>query len=235
MSDGHYVVIEGVVENLEIYGTREQFLPGAGIRQRRAGVAAVMQAAAGEPGASHSAQAASDLGDPVEAYRMSIGPWTVSGSFWRTTFNNSDHVKVVGAERDRVFHAVAVLRPADGVIWMQPHCERGSAAKRRQLARNSFLFAAGVFLVEAFLLRNASIPLWLLLLTSLTGVTVVLGATVGMSWKDFMFFAAKMDKIGEALAVSANEDIDLFKSTRLARQQGWPDLPMGVYYFADFS
>lgn len=39
MRDGHYVVIEGVVENLEIYGTREQFLSASSGCNRTASVA----------------------------------------------------------------------------------------------------------------------------------------------------------------------------------------------------
>ena len=230
MSESTYVVIEGVVENLEIFKVHVQFLANARKKQRTAGIVATIQAAAGEPGAVHSAQAATDGGDPVEGFRMMLGSKSVSGSFWQTTFQNGDYVQAVGEMQGNVFHAVAVVKPADGIIWMQPHCERGSIAKSRHLVKYSLAFAAAIFLVEAILLRNVEIPLWLLLLASTLAVTVILVATVGMSWKDFMSFAKEMDKVGTALAIPAPEEIDLVKSTKKSRRQGKPDLPMGVFY-----
>jgi hypothetical protein len=37
--------------------------------------------------------------------------------------------------------------------------------------------------------------------------------------------------VGEALGLAEPEKIDLFKSTKEAKKNGKPDLPMGVYYY----
>ena len=87
-----------------------------------------------------------------------------------------------------------------------------------------------VFIIEAFLLRNVEIPIWLLFLTSIVAVATILVVTVGMSWKDFMGFAMELDKVGNALKVKNPEEMDLILSTKKLRKQGKPDLPMGVFY-----
>jgi hypothetical protein len=230
MGESTYVVVEGVVEKLEIFNVHVQFLASARKKQRNAGIVATIQAAAGEPGAVHSAQAATDSGDPVDGFKMMLGSQLVSGSFWQTTFKNGDRVQAIGEMQGSVFHAVAVVKPAEGIIWMQPHCERGTLAKSRRLATYSLGFAAAIFLVQAFLLRNFAMPLWLFLLASTLGVTVILVTTVGLSWKDFMGFAKEVDKVGKALAIPSPEKIDLAKSTKNSRRQGKPELPMGVFY-----
>ena len=230
MTESNYVVVEGVVEKLEVLKVHVQFLAEARKNQQTAGIVAMIQAAAGEPDAVHSAQAATDSGDPVDGFSMMLGPQLVSGSFWQTTFQNGDHVQAIGERQGNVFHAVAVVKPAEGIIWMQPHCERGTIAKSRRLANLSLGFAGALFLVQAFFLRNLAMPLWLFLLLPTLAVIVILVTTVGMSWKDFMGFAKEMDKVGKALAIPSPEKIDLAKSTKTARRQGKPELPMGVYY-----
>ena len=230
MNEGNYLVLEGTVANLEIFKHNVQFLNNSEKRKRTAGIVATIQAAAGEPGAVHSTYAANDSGDPVEGFRMRLGSQAVSGNLWRTTFQDGDQVQVVGTMSGKIFHAVAVVRNADNVIWMQPHCERGSAAKKKHLFKYSLAFAVSVFLVQGFLLRNSDYPLWLLLAMPASGVALVLAVTVGLSWKDFMFFAREMDKVGEALGIAAPAHIDLFKSTKKSEKLGKAYLPMGVYY-----
>ena len=230
MNESRYLVLEGTVEKLEIFKHNVQFLNKSEKRKRTAGIVATIQAAAGEPGAVHSNYAASDSGDSVEGFRMRLGAQAVSGNFWRTTFQDGDQVRAVGTMSGKIFHAVAVVRNADNVIWMQPHCERGSAAKKKHLFNYSLAFAFAVFLVQSFLLRNSDYPLWLILAMPASGVALVLAVTVGLSWKDFMFFARGMDKVGEALGIAAPAHIDLFKSTKKSEKLGKAYLPMGVYY-----
>lgn len=230
MSANNYVVIEGVVEDLEVFDVHVQFLNNAKKKQRTAGIAATIQAATGQPSAVHSAQAAGDSGDPVEGFRMSLGNQAVAGSFWQTTFRNGDWVQAIGEMQGSVFKAIAVVSPAAGTIWMQPHCERGTLAKKRHLIKYSIVFAVAVFIIEAILLRNVEIPIWLLFITSIVAVATILVVTVGMSWKDFMGFAMELNKVGNALKAKNPEEMDLIFSTKKLRKQGKPDLPMGVFY-----
>lgn len=229
MRESKYIVIEGVVEQLEVSKADVQFLANAENIRRTAGIAATIQAAAGEPGAVHSAQAATDRGDSVAKFKMMLGAQAVTGNFWEITFQNGDHVRAVGAMQGKLFHAVAIVK-SDGIIWMQPHCERGTTAKKIQLIKNSLAFTAAVFVVEGVLLRNSQYPLWVLLAMPATAVAVVLAVTVGMSWKDFMSLAKEMDHVGAALGIPEPMKIDLLKSTKKSRRQGKPELPMGVFY-----
>lgn len=230
MGANNYVVIEGVVEDLEVFDVHVQFLNNAKKKQRTAGITATIQAATGQPGAVHSAQADGDSGDPVEGFRMSLGNQAVAGSFWQTTFRNGDWVQAIGEMQGGVFKAIAVVSPAAGTIWMQPHCERGTLAKNRHLIKYSIIFAVAVFIIEAFLLRNVEIPIWLFFLTSIVAVATILVVTVGMSWEDFMGFAMELNKVGNALKVKNPDEMDLILSTKNLRKQGKPDLPMGVFY-----
>jgi len=230
MSANNYVVIEGVVEDLDLFDVHVQFLKNAKKKQHTTGIAATIQAATAQPGSIHSAQATNDSGDPVKGFRMSLGNQAVAGNFWQTTFRNGDWVQAIGEMQGGVFKAIAVVSPAAGTIWMQPHCERGTLAKKRHLIKYSIVFALAVFIIEAFLLRNVEIPIWLLFLTSIVAVATILVVTVGMSWKDFMGFAMELDKVGNALKVKNPEEMDLILSTKKLRKQGKPDLPMGVFY-----
>ncbi|MCC7697865.1 hypothetical protein [Janthinobacterium sp. EB271-G4-7A] len=69
-----------------------------------------------------------------------------------------------------------------------------------------------------------------MLITATITVRVILFATAGLSWSDFMDFSKEMDRVGKALGIAELEKIDLFKSTRKSRKSGKPALPMGVYY-----
>lgn len=229
MKESKYFVIEGIVKQLEISKANVHFLANAENTQRTAGIAATIQAAAGEPGAVHIAQAASDSGDSVERFKMMLGTRAVSGNFWEITFQDGDHVRAVGGMQGKVFHAIAIVK-SNGIIWMQPHCERGTSTKKMQLIKNSLAFTAGVFVVEGILLRNSQYPLWVLLAMPAAAVAVVLAVTVGMSWNDFMSLAKEMDHVGSALGVPEPTKIDLVKSTKKSRRQGKPELPMGVFY-----
>lgn len=224
-------VVEGVIENLNVYDADVNYLNDSETNSRVAGIVSVLQAATGSPGAVHSAQAANDSGDPVEAYSMTVGGRTIHGSFWKTTFQNGDHVKVVGFREDNIFHAIAVTIPEERVIWMQPHCERGVVEQRKYLIRNSLIFVIFVFAVLAFLVRNEAMKFWLYLVCGATTSIGILFFTVGLSWKDLMTFANRMSRVGAALNIDSPDGINLPRSTKEMIKKGKPELPMGVYYY----
>jgi len=226
-----YEVVEGVIENLHVYDADVNYLASAETNSRVAGIVSVLQAAAGSPGAVHSAQAANDSGDPVEAYSMTVGGRTINGSFWKTTFQNGDHVKVVGFKEDNIFQAIAVTVPEKQVIWMQPHCERGLVEQRKYLIRNSLIFVGVVFAVLAFLIRNEAIEFWFYLVSATSLSVTILFFTVGLSWKDLMTFANRMSRVGAALGIESPDGINLPRSTKKMIKSGKPELPMGVYYY----
>lgn len=196
-----------------------------------AGAVAGLQAAVGHAGAVHSAQFATDEGDPVNSFTMQVAGKTICGSFWKTTFKDGDLVQVIGQELNGVFEAVAVTKPDERMIWMRPHSERGTNSKKQHLLKVSGLFVLLGLSVEFILTFFTSPPVWPMLLGFSLCIVVVLFVTVGMSWRDFMNFASEMNAVGAALHLPEPEKMDLFKLTKQARQNGKMDLPMGVYYY----
>jgi hypothetical protein len=85
----------------------------------------------------------------------------------------------------------------------------------------------GAILLSIF----SEMPAWANFLIISISIPIILLVTVGMSWGDFMAFAREMNMVGSTLDLSEPENIDLCKSTKLARQNGKPDLPLGVYYY----
>jgi hypothetical protein len=140
-------------------------------------------------------------------------------------------VKAIGSRVDGVFNAVAVTSPADRVIWMQPHCERGVIEQRKYLIRNSFIFVLVVFAVLAFLVKDKDIEFWFYLVSATSLSITILFFTVVLSWKDLMTFAHCMSRVGASLALESPDNINLVRSTRKMIKSGKPELPMGVYYY----
>lgn len=227
----HYQVLQGEISQLQTEATHVHYLKNIKQQQDVAGAVAMLQAAAGQAGAIHSAQAAMDEGDPVDGFTMHVAGKTVCGSFWKTTFKDGDKVQIIGRERNGVFEAVAVTRPDERMIWMQPHCERGTIAKKKHLLKCSGWFVIFGYFCAMLLSIFSDMPSWANFLIISISIPVILLTTVGMSWRDFMSFASEMNAVGTALGLSEPEKIDLFESTKLARQSGKPDLPMGVYYY----
>ena len=226
-----YQVIQGVVSRLQKQHTHVHYLENVKQEQRLAGTVAVIQAATGQAGAVLSAQAATDEGDPVEGFAMEVAGHPVHGSFWKTTFQDGDNVQVVGKFQNGVFHAIAVTKPEERMIWMQPHAERGTRACARSVLKKASI-ASLVLLscspVMSYLLNE---PLWFSFVTTVSFSVIVWLVMVFGSWGDFMGFSRQMNAVGAALGMPEPENMDLFKSTRQAKANGKPDLPMGVYYY----
>ncbi len=226
-----YGVISGQISNLQTQAMHAQYLKNIKAQQQTAGAVAITQAVLGDAGAIFSAQAATDDGDPVEGFVMQVSDQIVIGSFWKATFQDGDSVQVVGYKKNNFFQALAVTKPSERIIWMMPHCERGTQSKKYHLIRMSGYFITFCLCAEILLMLFSSPPFWPMLLGLSLGAIVILFVTVGMSWGDFMSFSREMNAVGIALGLPEPEKIDLFKSTSLARKEGKPDLPMGVYYY----
>ncbi len=227
----HYQVIDGVISQLRIQATHIHYLKNIKRHQQLAGAVAVAQAAAEQAGAVLSAQAAMDEGDPVEGFTMQVGGKAVQGSFWETTFKDGDTIQVIGEERRGVFEAIAVTKPDERMIWMQPHCERGTAASAASILRKAIvttIFILSLSFPMAYFLNE---PIWFSFLTTVTFSGLIWGVMVVWSWRDYMTFAQEMNAVGTALGLPNPEKIDLFKTTKAATKSGKPDVPMGVYYY----
>lgn len=231
MTQQDYTVLRGEIANLEVQQINVHYVKDIQRQKKMAGLSAVLQAATGQPGAVHSAQAASDGGDPVAGFSMTLDGQPVSGSFWRATFKNGDRVDVIGHAANGQFHAIAVADPDERILWMQPHCERGSGAKKTHLLKCGAVFALLLYAAGMLVAWFSKFPLWFMLMNVSIAAPLFLFATIGLSWGDLMAFSRKMDRVGKALGIARPAQIDLFKSTRQARKAGRPPLPMGVYYY----
>lgn len=230
MKQPEYEVVEGIVEDLEVFDADVNYLRVKQESHTESMVSALQVVMASSED-EDSAQAASNAGDPVEAFSMRIGELAVQGSFWKTTFKNGDSIKVIGLKGNGVFNAIAVALPEKRIVWMQPHCERGVSAQRRYILRNSIIFVIVIFLISTFLFTEPTMQLWFYMLGASLSSAVILIATVGMSWGDFMTFAHRMTRVASALEIDFPENVDLAKSTKARINDGLPELPMGVYYY----
>jgi hypothetical protein len=230
-SPSNYKVLQGQISQLRTEAINVHFLKNIKQHKEMAGTVAMLQAAVGQAGAVVSSQAATDEGDPVEGFTMQVAGKTIRGSFWKTTFHDGDNVQVIGREHNGIFEAIAVTKPEERIIWMQPHCERGTQSKKKHLLKCSGWFVLFGYFCAALLSLFTTPPTWLIFLGMTITMPIILLVTVGMSWSDFMNFAREINAVGAALDLPEPADIDLLKSTKLARKNGKPALPMGVYYY----
>jgi hypothetical protein len=231
-TDTHkYAVLQGIVSNLQTQATHVHYLKNIKQQQQMAGAVAVVQAATEQAGVVFSAQAAVDDGDPVQGFAMQVAGKPVQGSFWKATFKEGDEVQVIGETRSGVFQAIALTKPAERMIWMQPHCERGTDASTKSVLKKASYATIFLLLLSIPMSYFLDEPLWFSLLTTATFAGLIWGVMVFWSWRDYMAFAREMNAVGAALGLPEPEKIDLFKSTKAALQAGKPDVPMGVYYY----
>jgi hypothetical protein len=230
-NDSGYQVLQGEIKSLHTKKTYIYYVKNTSAAADTAGGVAMLQAALGKAGVVHSVQEATDEGDLVDGFVMEVGGKTVCGSFWKATFREGDQVHVIGFERGEVFEAIAVAKPAERLIWMRPHCERGTHSQTVVLIKRCAWLLIFMFLgIMAFTLHEES-PIWFGLLSFVVISFIALFFTVGMSWGYFMAFSRQMNAVGDALGLPESEKIDLFQSTISERKAGRPALPLGVYYY----
>ncbi|MGK5011015.1 putative type VI secretion system effector [Janthinobacterium sp. MDB2-8] len=230
MHELSYKLVSGVVEDLRTSDMHVNYLKSAESFKKISSLTAIVQAAAGEPDAVHSAQAATSDGDPVTGFTMNVNGKFINGSFWKVGFKDGDEVQVSGFQKGSEFIAVAVVDVKENKIWMQPHSERGTIAKKYHLLKFCGYAFIGLYVLAILAALFGGIPIWFMLICATFSTPIILFLTVGLSWKDFMEFSKEMNRVGKALGIAEPEKIDLFKSTRKSRKLGKPALPMGVYY-----
>ena len=88
MHELSYQLVSGIVVGLKTSNVNVNYLKNGDSFKKMSGLTAVVQAAVGEPGAVHSAQAAASDGDPVTGFTMNVGGKLVTGSFWEFDFRH---------------------------------------------------------------------------------------------------------------------------------------------------
>jgi hypothetical protein len=138
------MVISGMVSGLAVHADEEAFVSDTG--QRVAGIgAATGLALEGLGGVAVGAgQAASSARDAVQLFTCKLGEQVVQGRFSKVTFKDGEALDMVIAKpRNGLPLVLATRRSSDRVLWMAPHCSRGTLAHRNfswQLAFHVFFW-----------------------------------------------------------------------------------------------
>lgn len=147
-------LISGVVSGLSVHAGEEEFVRSA--EQRAAGVgAATGLALEGMAGAAAGAGlAASSAGDAVQFFSCKLGELAVQGRFSKVTFKDGDALEmVIAPQRIGMPLVLAARRDSDRVLWMTPHCSRGTAGHKNFAMRlfGWLLLGAPLFFFSPFL------------------------------------------------------------------------------------
>ncbi|MGM9485722.1 putative type VI secretion system effector [Ideonella sp. YS5] len=241
-------MISGVVSDVLIHSGEEEFVRSPS--QRAAGGAAAGLAAIGLAGAAAGASiAAAASGDPVELFTCKIGGETVSGGFSKVSFKEGDELDMVQINEFPHDLILAARRRADRLLWMVPHCSRGTGAHRTfslrlfaWIATLSFILGMLWYLGFAFF-SNTGIEIDGL--EFVTPICLALAATTGLYYAIRFFFqwrntARQAESIFATLGYLDPPYVDLERDHKLyCKLNGikWPYPSDGpwIYHYLDKS
>ncbi|NMV41928.1 putative type VI secretion system effector [Ralstonia insidiosa] len=230
------VKLTGTIENYKVTRTEASFIFTDADRTKL-GVTAIAAAIAGLNGpavstAAYSASAEEDA-DYVE---FDLDGRSVKGWVWRSPFKEGDAVDVAAEWRDDHYETAGIVRPADRIIALYPHCSRGrarhikNAVKWWALGVTWFLLALAVLVLVVFPrhLLGAVFSEGFLVMSA--GVYAFFGLmTISLASK-WMPFVRLTEKICHTLGIPNAGNVDLVKSSKAQRK---PDDPgeYGTFYF----
>ena len=145
MSD-HYQIITGIVSELEVFDTEQQFLK----TRKLAGLPALglfflgdVVAAASQLNTTDSNEEAAEFLNSVQYFRCKMGSNIIEGIFCRVFFNNGDQVEVVVEPRsDGSYFAYALRRLIDHRLWLHPWATKGTKAVNKSALKFAVLLAS---------------------------------------------------------------------------------------------
>ena len=124
-------LIGGVVSGLTVHAGEEEFVRSVGQQTTGVGVAAGLALEGMAGAAAGTGLAASSAGDSVEFVTCKIGEQSVQGRFSKITFKDGDVLDmVISPQRNSLPLVLATRRSSDRVLWMAPHCSRGTSAHK---------------------------------------------------------------------------------------------------------
>ncbi len=231
------VLLRGNMTNYRKTRIVRDFLLNDGMRQR-AGLTAVAAALGGSGGAIGLAgmNGTREQADQVE---FELDGEKVDGVLTWSPFAEGDEVEVLAERGANGYWAFAILRHADRIIALHPHCSRGRRAHFRASVRY-WLYISSLLAVIAFIpfvlacrLGEPQVP-WDGVLIGCAGGgglgTALLGLiALSVSWK-FMPFVRMAESVFSALGWQDVQNIDL--PARSKKQSRPGDRPgMGTLYF----
>lgn len=239
-------VITGVVSGLTIHSGEEEFVRSRG--QQAAGVgAAAGLAVEGLAGAAAGAGlAAASAGDAVEFFSCKVGDQFVEGRFSKASFKDGDELRVVTSKQQGRPLVLAARRALDHVIWMVPHCSRGSKAHTAfawRLAVRLFLwfFLAGVLFVVLMEYSTSPNPfkfIWFDI-SLISAIAAIASPYFSIRfYRQWLPIAQQAEQIFAALGYPDPSHVDLPRDHKLyckANGIKWPYLTDGpwIYHYLD--
>lgn len=149
-------------------------------------------------------------GEDVERFGLALGDQVVTGVFENASFVDGDDVKaVVSPNGDGTFHAHAVVRVSDGLLWMPYNVSHGTAAHRRSSLKTT-LWGGAACLVLLLIVVAFVGGFSLMLLGMLAAGMVLIGAPISYSvYRAGLPEARYADSIFKLLGFKQPQDVDL--------------------------
>ena len=242
-------VVSGVVSNLSIYAGEEEFIRSAGQQAAGVGVAAGLAASGLAGVAAGTSLAVASGGDSVEFFSCRVGEAPIKGCFSKVSFKDGDELTVVTTSSPQIgsTRVAAARRARDYLIWMTPHCSRGTkahAAFAWTLVAKLlfvFLFAGGLFVVLMMSMseRQANLAFdWyaFAVVSAMAGIAAPYFAI--RFYRQWLPIAREAERIFAALGYPDPSRVDLPRDhKRYCKMHGikWPYLTDGpwIYHYID--
>jgi hypothetical protein len=217
MSD-HYQIITGIVSELEIFDTEQQFLK----TRKLAGLPALglfflgdVVAAASQLNTTDSNEEAAEFLNSVQYFRCKMGSNIIEGIFCRVFFNNGDQVEVVVEPRsDGSYFAYALRRLIDHRLWLHPWATKGTKAGNKSALKFAVSLMSVIFVFTIiFMLINTSLDEYYIFLIALPVILVLdilLGVLVYFLHKSILSKGSHIaDKIFATLGYADPKRVDM--------------------------
>ena len=217
MSD-HYQIITGIVSELEVFDTEQQFLK----TRKLAGLPALglfflgdVVAAASQLNTTDSNEEAAEFLNSVQYFRCKMGSNIIEGIFCRVFFNNGDQVEVVVEPRsDGSYFAYALRRLIDHRLWLHPWATKGTKAGNKSALKFAVLLMSVIFVFTIiFMLINTSLDEYYMFLIALPVILVLdilLGVLVYFLHKSILSKGSHIaDKIFATLGYADPKRVDM--------------------------
>ena len=177
-NDKYYQIITGIVSELEVFDTEQQFLK----TRKLAGLPALglfflgdVVAAASQLNTTDSNEEAAEFLNSVQYFRCKMGSNIIEGIFCRVFFNNGDQVEVVVEPRsDGSYFAYALRRLIDHRLWLHPWATKGTKAGNKSALKFAVLLMSVIFVFTIiFMLINTSLDEYYIFLIALPVILVL--------------------------------------------------------------
>ena len=217
-NDKYYQIITGIVSELEVFDTEQQFLK----TRKLAGLPALglfflgdVVAAASQLNTTDSNEEAAEFLNSVQYFRCKMGSNIIEGIFCRVFFNNGDQVEVVVEPRsDGSYFAYALRRLIDHRLWLHPWATKGTKAGNKSALKFAVLLMSVIFVFTIiFMLINTPLDEYYIFLIALPVILVLdilLGVLVYFLHKSILSKSSHIaDKIFATLGYADPKRVDM--------------------------